>query len=260
MIAPNGNRFRVSLDDTEMDVVRLIAALRVRLNRTLKAVSFVSTLRLLLTYICAKIQVLMEPRCFLFVDIDPLFTYAPVSISKNRTSVDSGFMFEDEMKTIELSQGKVAIVDDQDYEWLSQWKWYYCKGYAVRKAPREKKRERVIQMHREILKTPVGMETDHINHNTIDNRRENLRACSHTQNQGNSKIRIDNTSGFKGVSFSKLSKKWCSTIRYGKFRKNLGLYDRPEDAAIAYDRAAKEYFGEFARLNFAIPKEEASHA
>ena len=85
------------------------------------------------------------------------------------------------MKEIPLTRGKFALVDDEDYEWLSQWKWYCSTtGYAVRGC-----KNRILYMHREIAKTKPGMLTDHINRNKLDNRKENLRFCSHRENMKN---------------------------------------------------------------------------
>jgi len=159
------------------------------------------------------------------------------------------------MKEIPLTQGKVAIVDDADYEWLMQWKWcaanFRGKFYAIR-AVNEKLKRTTIQMHRQIMDTPPGMETDHINGNSLDNRRENLRVCTVSQNQMNRRTQKNNTSGYKGVSYSKHRKKWFSQIQIDKKRIFLGLFLTPENAARAYDEAAKRYFGEFTKTNFEL--------
>jgi hypothetical protein len=149
------------------------------------------------------------------------------------------------MKEIQLTQGKVALVDDEDYEWLSQYKWcIHSEGYAIRTVWVNSKS--VIKfMHRDILNPPAGMFTDHINHNKTDNRRCNLRVCTISQNTFNSKLRSNNTSGIKGVSYSKKSKKWMAQIQYLGTDFYLGCYDNIEDAAIAYDNKSRELFGEF---------------
>jgi hypothetical protein len=152
------------------------------------------------------------------------------------------------MKEIPLTMGKVAIVDDEDYEWLMQWKWYCTtRGYATRGWDGGAVH---ILMHREIAKTPDGMETDHINHNRLDNRKSNLRNCTPTQNKMNKGFDSRNTSGYKGVSWNKSAKKWFAYIRFNKQRVNIGVFEDIVEAAHAYDAAARKYHGEFAYLNF----------
>ena len=153
-------------------------------------------------------------------------------------------------KIIPLTQGKVAKVDDDKFEYLSKWKWYYSsEGYAARNGKTNPTHE-VIYMHREIIKAPVGMEVDHINGDRTDNHLSNLRLCTKAQNQINIGIRRNNTSGFKGVYFDKWTNKWHSQIVINGKRKNLGRYNTAEEAAKAYDKSAKANFGEFVRLNF----------
>lgn len=148
------------------------------------------------------------------------------------------------MRKMKLSQGKYAIVDDNDFEWLSQWKWHYGgRGYAVRTINRSEK----IYMHRVVLKNPPGYESDHINMDRLDNRRGNLRICTVKQNQRNRGLMKTNTSGFKGVYFrgKYRYKKWAVYIM-GKF---LGGFENKLDAAKRYNECVREYHGEFARLN-----------
>lgn len=152
------------------------------------------------------------------------------------------------MKEIPLTQGRVTLVDDDDYEYLSQWKWYFStEGYAVR---HEEGKGTTILMHREIIKTPRDKQTDHINGNGLDNQKKNLRICTGAENQHNARLRKDNTSGFKGVYFYTDARKWRATISINQTRRVLGTFLNKIDAAIAYDVAAKEYFGEFAKTNF----------
>ena len=153
-------------------------------------------------------------------------------------------------KEILLTQGKVTLVDDENFEFLNQWKWYHHQGYACRALHRINHKQPHIFMHRVIINTPLGMETDHINQNRLDNRKENLRACTGTQNAHNKKIDSLNTSGYKGVCWHKYVKKWVAQIGINKTRKHIGYFNTAEDAARAYDELAKIHYGEFANLNF----------
>jgi hypothetical protein len=149
------------------------------------------------------------------------------------------------MKEIKLTQGKVAIVDDCDYEYLSQWKWRFNDGYAERyiKANGKLKHSR---MHRYILDAPVGMEVDHKNRNRLDNRRENLRACTRSQNEANRNIFPNNISGKKGVSWDKVNNKWRAVVCFHRKYIHVGRYKNIDDASEAYNKKAEELFGEFA--------------
>ena len=149
-------------------------------------------------------------------------------------------------KTIQLTQGKVAIVDNSDFEWLSAHKWHYAYGYAVRAVG---PRDRTQWMHREILGTPEGMFTDHINGDKLDNRRSNLRVCSSSENMCNRGAQSNSTSGIKGVSWDNRSTKWRASIQLNGRKKHVGYFDTMEEAIRAYDEAALKLHGEFARTN-----------
>lgn len=159
-----------------------------------------------------------------------------------------------ETKTIPLTMGKVAIVDVYDYEWLSQYNWKYDPdGYAMRNALSADRKGRGyfnIRMHREIINAPKGMQVDHINGDSLDNRRANLRLCTKTQNGQNRKSVKGSTSSFKGVCFIKDKGRYQASIHVNHKSMYLGTYDDQTEAARAYDKAAQEHFGEFARLNF----------
>jgi hypothetical protein len=159
---------------------------------------------------------------------------------------------------IYLSQGKFAIVDDEDFEWLSKWKWSLCSGYAVRKIYLGnidgKYKSKRFSMHREIMKVSKELKIDHINRNRIDNRKINLRTCNATQNLMNKKHQKNSASGIKGVRWREDIKKWHVEIQANKKRFYLGVFIEMSDAINAYNDAAKKYHGEFAFLNDKIDK------
>lgn len=163
------------------------------------------------------------------------------------------------MKQIPLTQGKFAIVDDDDYEKLVQFKWHIMVAtnnhkYAVRRVKINGK-QKAILMHREIMKASDGFDIDHRNGNGLDNRRFNLRAGTHQQNQSNRKINKNSTSGYKGVVLfhdKNRTKPWRAQITYKGNRFYLGLYATKEEAANAYNQKAVELFGPFAQLNHIV--------
>jgi len=158
-------------------------------------------------------------------------------------------------KLIRLTQGKFAIVDDHNYEWLSKYKWYYgCGGYAARDIlDGTTKKKKTILMHRLILNAPPGKECDHIDGDRLNNLESNLRLCTHAENQHNQRPHQDGTSRWKGVCWHKRDGKWRARIHFENNRKHLGCFKSEDEAALAYDTAAIELFGEFARLNFSQP-------
>lgn len=157
-------------------------------------------------------------------------------------------------KLIPLTQGYSCIVDDADYEWLSGFKWQYANGYAAR-GVFEGGRSIKVYMHRLILGITGRSQGDHANRNRLDNRRSNLRASNASQNRANAKVKMDSSTGFKGVRRRKETRyktrnpKWDARITVGCDRKFLGSFLSPEEAARAYDAAALEHFGPFAATN-----------
>jgi hypothetical protein len=152
-------------------------------------------------------------------------------------------------RLIPLTKGQNAIVDAADYEWLSEFNWYaswmvFHKGYYA--ATRVGKR--IVSMHRMIC-GEVHEDIDHRNFNNLDNRRDNLRPCTHEQNMHNLRKFTTNTSGFKGVSWGKRERKWRARINLSGKEIHIGTYQSAEDAAQAYDEAANRLYGEFAVLN-----------
>lgn len=149
------------------------------------------------------------------------------------------------VKKISLTQGKHTKVDDVDFERLSRFKWFFANGYAVRRGTNEGKRT-MVWMHRIIAATPDGMVTDHINGDKLDNRRTNLRACTHAQNKWNQGRNSNNTSGFRGVYFDKSSKKWVAELKQHQKHVFLGRFVEKKDAGRAYVEATIKLRGEFA--------------
>jgi len=154
------------------------------------------------------------------------------------------------MKLIPLTQGYFAMVDDEDYKYLCEYKWRVDKQANTNYAARRNGKQTTYYMHRQILNTPPDKEVDHINNNGLDNRRENLRICTLQQNKHNQKIRNDRKySQYKGVTFRKDRKKWKAQIGVNNRHIHLGHFNKEIDAAVAYNEAAKQYFGEFAKIN-----------
>ena len=147
-------------------------------------------------------------------------------------------------KLIPLTQGRFAIVDAEDYEWLSKWKWSYgYGGYAGRGI-----QYGVIYMHRLILGTPAGSHTDHINGNGLDNRKSNLRICTHHENMRN-RSKQKGSSKYKGVYWERKREKWIAQIKINNKNIHLGSFKKEYDASVAYDLAAIKYHGIFAKVN-----------
>jgi hypothetical protein len=148
-------------------------------------------------------------------------------------------------------RGNFVLVDDDDFEWLSTWKWFLNNmGYAIRNQAWPRK-SYMIRMHRQVLGIlhDSNMHCDHINGNKLDNRRKNLRICTRSENLGNSKKHENSTSQFKGVSWSNRYGKWEAHINKDKKSFYLGRFLNEQTAAMAYNKAAKKKFGEFARIN-----------
>jgi len=155
------------------------------------------------------------------------------------------------MKKIPLTKGYETIVDDEDFEWLSKFKWYASTNSEGRiDARRALKNKKSILMQKQILQVPNSFRIDHVNHNTLDNRRKNLRIATPSQNNMNSRKYKNNSSGYMGVSWFKPRGKWRVRIDFNHKQLCLGYYDDLITAAKIYDKAAKKYHGEFATLNF----------
>jgi len=174
------------------------------------------------------------------------------------------------MKEIKLTNGMIALVDDADYEWVNQWKWGVSgvgvEAYASRMVSVNKK-QKAIQMHRLILGCEFGDKkiVDHINHNVLDNRRENIRICTVSQNAQNRKKHKPMTSIYKGVylftkkyfkittgEWSYYKPKWGALIQVNGKQKRLGSFKTEKEAALVYNAAAIKHYGDFACINVII--------
>ncbi len=157
-------------------------------------------------------------------------------------------------KSISLTQGKNAVVDDKDFEWLNSRKWHFDNtGYAsttlhLGRVNGKKKIQKVL-MHRVIAQTPSGLVTDHINGDRLDNRSVNLRICTQGENTRNRRLRKGNDTGYHGVSWWKRDANWSSQITINRRNIRIGYFETKEQAALAYNHFASVYHGEFATLN-----------
>lgn len=152
------------------------------------------------------------------------------------------------MKTISLTQGQHAIVDDSDFEYVNSFKWCASKNtrgggefYAVRRSPSHR------MMHRLILNAKSGQYVDHINHNTLDNRRSNIRLCSAAENGRNRRGANSNSvSGILGIEWIESRHKWAAKMRIGGKPALIGRYATKEEAIQAHASARRKHYGEFA--------------
>lgn len=163
------------------------------------------------------------------------------------------------MKVIKLTRGRVALVDDEDYNELSKYTWHAIKGnstwYATRSVylggGRKNRKTTSIIMHRQIMGASGHLDVvDHADHDGLNNQKSNLRKTNHSGNNRNKSSEKNSTSKYLGVDFDKSRNKWKSRIRFNGKELYLGRFDSEIDAAKAYDEAAKKYHKEFANPNF----------
>jgi hypothetical protein len=152
-------------------------------------------------------------------------------------------------KEIFMINGKAVLVNDEDFEWLSKFRWRPDKDGYARTTYRENGKRVDRFMHRMIMDAPKGTLVDHINGNKIDNTRENLRFCTYQQNQWNQRIKEGASSVFKGVGRKKGSDSFEARIKIDGKLKYIGMFSSEFAAANAYNYYAKMYFGEFAHIN-----------
>lgn len=168
----------------------------------------------------------------------------PDRVNRHGERVDNGG------RIIALTKGLITIVDEEDFDFLNRHSWHaHSCGYAARKYKQTGKNISVY-MHREILKAPVGILVDHIDQDVRNNRKSNLRLCTKSENARNTKIDSRNKTGFRGVFWESIRKKYGATISCRKKMFYLGYFNDPVEAARVRDLKAKELFGEFAKLNF----------
>jgi hypothetical protein len=162
------------------------------------------------------------------------------------------------MRSMPLTKGKHALVDDSDFETLNQWQWRAQRAragsnkfYAVRSGPTNNGKRSVVWMHVQIMEAQLkdGQRPDHVDGNGLNNQRHNLRPSTHRQNCQNKRTSGCNKSGYKGVSWKKRNNKWCAQIKSDGKVLHLGLFASPVDAARAYDAAAIKHFGQYAVTN-----------
>ena len=172
---------------------------------------------------------------------------------------------------IESKHGTLTVLyDAEDHDKVSAHRWCVNKDYTknkgkfyvttsilhpdggwyVRNGVKIQRRRFALFVHRLIMDAPKGMHVDHINGNPLDNRKSNLRICTHAENSNNTGPRKNNTSGYKGVYWAKRNKRWLAQITHNGKQVYIGHYKDKEEAARAYDAKAKEFQGEFAYLNF----------
>lgn len=157
------------------------------------------------------------------------------------------------MKQIPLSQGKFALVDDEDYGLVAQYKW--CakskpdnRWYAARIFTVNGKKQSIL-LHRFLMNPKPGEQVDHINGNGLDCRKSNLRIATHAQNRHNSRVTKRSRSGLKGVWYTPSRHGWRSAIMANGKRISIGIFKSAYEAAKAYNNAAKRLHGDFAKLN-----------
>lgn len=151
-------------------------------------------------------------------------------------------------KILKLNNGE-TILDEEDLTFVNQWHWWFSKTGYVRRKIYIGGKPKIILLHRILLNAPKDMQVDHINGNRLDNRKSNLRLVTLEQNRMNRGLNKNNKSGYKGVFWYKPLYKWCAYITVNTKRRHLGYFRDKKEAAFAYNKAAFDNFGEFARLN-----------
>ena len=178
--------------------------------------------------------------------LDRIFAW-PVLVYRKRK-------FGQPYRKIRLTEGKFALVDQNDFYWLNNFDWFTKRNrtsfYAARFNNDLPKGPTIVSMHRQIMNSPLGLVVDHRNLDGLDNRRSNLRIATYSENNCNKPKRKNTSSRFVGVCFDKRCGRWVAYIQMNRKRIQLGYFDNEIAAARAYDEAARKYHKDFARLNF----------
>ena len=163
------------------------------------------------------------------------------------------------VKELQLGNKGVSLVDDDVYDDVVRFSWCLTRhrdGKLFYARGRVGQDRRKTLLHRYILKPPPEVLIDHVNKNGLDNRKENLRLVTPSQNSQNKRVKVTNLSGYKGVHYDKTKNKWRVMIQVDGQARHVGKFDCPVKAAIVYDTEARKHFGEFACLNFPEPHEQ----
>lgn len=157
------------------------------------------------------------------------------------------------MREIPLTQGQVALVDDEDLELVNKYKWSCRPGkrtFYAQAATRIKGRNYCVKMHRVIMHVPTSQQVDHIDGDGLNNQKSNLRLCNNSENAMNRRKRLNTSSKYKGVSWWTARQRWVADIWLSGKNVRLGTFQQEIEAARVYDAAARIHFGQFAKTNF----------